>query len=717
MKRFKKINFENNLYIRLFVVISTILILALLFPVTKSLESEIKVGDIWTNNDLIATFSFPILKYPDELEKEYKEVEKSILPVFTYDDTIPEYSNYILKDFLGNFEMQLVKLRKDSSHINTLITTFGANIGNRETLDSILTNLPVLIDEIENELTLLVNYIYSIGYIDKRKDQIQSDSIFVRKRNIEKKLRKNNFLDLEDIKNYLFITFKKNSSYDTVKLNLYEFFVQNALKPNIVYNEHETKASLNQARVRISKNVGIVLENERIVSRHQRLTEDIKRKIDSYRIAKQEKEDFFSLAAQFLGKILHVAVILLLLGIYIFLFRKKVFYSTNRILTLSIIILIISFLAYITSRIESELPIDFLVFVPAASMLITIIFDSRLGFYGSVVICLIVAGIRGNDYTIAVTNLIAGGLSVYSVRDIKNRTQIFRSMVFILLGYLVAILAFGLERFSSVSQIGTEMIFAIGNSILSPVITYGLLIFFEKLFSITTDLTLLELSDIHHPLLLKLRQNAPGTFHHSVNVSILAETAAKETNSNSILAKAGALYHDIGKLVEPNYFIENIRDEKSEHENLDPEYSAQIILNHVEEGIKLAREYKLPQEIIDFIPMHHGTTQVKYFLNIAKKLGKKVDEDRFRYPGPKPNSKETGIVMIADVVESITRNLDSVNEEILSAKIDEIIRNIFLSGQLDETYLTLRDLNKIKESFVHTLLGFYHQRIEYPSTK
>jgi putative nucleotidyltransferase with HDIG domain len=225
---------------------------------------------------------------------------------------------------------------------------------------------------------------------------------------------------------------------------------------------------------------------------------------------------------------------------------------------------------------------------------------------------------------------------------------------------------------------------------------------------------LVELADFNHPLLQELRSKAPGTFHHSVNMSILSEGAAKAIGANTILTKVGALYHDIGKIVEPNYFIENLREEKSEHEDLDPEQSAQIILNHVEEGIDLARKYHLPEEVIDFIPMHHGTTHVQYFLNVAKQLGKKIDEDKFRYPGPKPQSKETGIVMLADAVESMSRNLDVVNEDILNQMIDEVIHKRFFEGQLDESNLTLKDLNLIKQSFIETLLGIYHQRIEYP---
>lgn len=710
----KKKKIDYTKLIRLVVVFITVFIISLFYPRSEIIEREVKVGDIWTSKDLIAQFSFPVLKYPDEYEKELLEAEKSVLPIFEQNDTIPQFSLSSLEVFVDKAKIDFKLISNNPLLTDSILKFYSIQI-DIQNFSKIWRQLNTeYFNSFEITARNFINYIYSTGYLNIPKDEIEKDSIFVRSKNQEKKYHKEIFFDSNDIENLILQISEQFQDLKEITFQLMKNFTGKYIFPNLIYNEGDTQLAIQQARYKVSRNIGIVLENERIVAKHQKITEEIKRKIDSYRKIRFEKGERTNYNLQFIGKFLHNASILILLGIYIYLFRKKIYNNTSKILIISIILILISFLAFVTSRIETDLPIEYLIFIPAASMLITIIFDSRLGFYVTIVTSLIIGGIRGNDYTIATANIIAGALAVYSVRDIKNRSQIFRSLIFIFSGYVVIILAFGLERYSTLEEIGNETIFALVNSIISPVLTYGLLIFFEKIFKVTTDLTLIELADFNHPLLQELRLKAPGTFHHSVNISILSEGAAKAIGANTILTKVGALYHDVGKIVEPNYFIENLRDEKSEHEDLNPEQSAQIILNHVEEGIELARKYNLPEEVIDFIPMHHGTTHVQYFLSVAKQLGKKIDEDKFRYPGPKPQSKETGIVMLADAVESISRNLEVTNENILSQLIDEIIRKRFFEGQLDETNLTLKDLTLIKQSFVETLLGIYHQRIEYP---
>jgi len=710
----KKKKIDYNKLIRLIVVLITIFIISLFYPRSEIIERDVKVGDVWTSKDLIAQFSFPILKYPEEYERELLEAEKTTLPIFEQNDTIPSFCLSSLKIFLDKAKKDFRFVLNNSLIADSILKVYSIQIDSQKFLQI----LKLLNAEYFNSLELtaknFINYIYGTGYLNIPKNEIEKDSIFVRIKNEEKKYSKDNFFDSKDVEKLIIQSLNQFEDLKEISVPLLKKFADEFVLPNLIYNEEDTQLAIQQARYKVSRNIGIVLENERIVAKHQKITDEIKRKIDSYRKIKYEKGERFNSILQFFGKFLHNAAILLLLGIYIYLFRKKVYTDTSKILIISIVLILISFFAFVTTRVEIDLPIEYLILIPTASMLITIIFDSRLGFYVTIIISLIIGGIRGNDYTITTANIVAGALAVYSVRDIKNRSQIFRSLVFILSGYAVIILAFGLERFSTLEEMGNELIFALVNSIISPVLTYGLLIFFERIFKVTTDLTLVELADFNHPLLQELRSKAPGTFHHSVNMSILSEGAAKAIGANTILTKVGALYHDIGKIVEPNYFIENLREEKSEHEDLDPEQSAQIILNHVEEGIDLARKYHLPEEVIDFIPMHHGTTHVQYFLNVAKQLGKKIDEDKFRYPGPKPQSKETGIVMLADAVESMSRNLDVVNEDILNQMIDEVIHKRFFEGQLDDSNLTLRDLNLIKQSFVETLLGFYHQRIEYP---
>jgi len=290
-------------------------------------------------------------------------------------------------------------------------------------------------------------------------------------------------------------------------------------------------------------------------------------------------------------------------------------------------------------------------------------------------------------------------------------------MIFILMGYVVTIVAIGLERSDNLFAIKDELYAAALNSLLSPILAYGLLMFYERVFRVATDLVFFELTDFNHPLLRELSSKAPGTFHHSIVMGNLSEQSAKEIGANHILARVGCYYHDIGKIVSPNYFVENQLDSKNKHEMLNPSLSAKMIIAHVKNGIKLAEKYRLPQEVIDFIPMHHGTNLVSYFYQKARFSEDDDDEVHdyiYRYPGPKPHSKETGIVMLADSVEASTRAIEDPTPAKLETQIDEIIKARFIEGELDECDLTLKDLINIKYSFLKTLVGIHHHRIKYP---
>ncbi|HEY5124804.1 MAG TPA: HDIG domain-containing metalloprotein, partial [Ignavibacteria bacterium] len=243
----------------------------------------------------------------------------------------------------------------------------------------------------------------------------------------------------------------------------------------------------------------------------------------------------------------------------------------------------------------------------------------------------------------------------------------------------------------------------------------------EKSFKITTDLTLLELADFNHPLLKELSTKAPGTFHHSIVMGSMSEAAAEAIGANRALTRVGCYYHDIGKTIRPEYYVENQIERVNRHEALNPNISAKIIISHVKDGIELAKKYKLPPEIINFIPMHHGTTLVSYFFNKAKNTtdGNKEDvmENTYMYQGPKPQTRETAIVMLADTIEASARVIEDSSPKKLEEKIEEIIDKRFMEGQLDECDLTLKDLTQIKKSFLNILVGIHHQRIKYPEDK
>ncbi|MBU1299173.1 MAG: HDIG domain-containing protein [Bacteroidetes bacterium] len=717
----------DNLFIKIIIAIVLIALTSAMFPSPEIFEYDYKVGTVWIEKDLIAPFSFPVYKNQAKYENDKKEAISSVHKVFTVDDAVASAQVESLRaylKYLKSFHEIQNKLKKnptsaDSLKFDNLRLLLPPGITPHD-IEAI--NRTTDLDEMESFLLKTTGDILNRGIINQRHSSIQIREIAIRKGNTETILPVHNYFDLDSaLVSIRGKIFERYSKYELASLAIK--IVEPVIRPNIIFNQAETDALISAAVENVPLTVGFVQENERIVSKHERITPEIKLKLESFGKAKIDRGTYGERIIRKVGVVFHTTLILLLYGIYIYLFRKRIFHDNSKLAMIAILILMQAFFAHLSVKIDVNAPIQYLIFLPASAMLLTIIFDSRVAFYGTVVMALLIAGIRGNDYDIALASLVAGALAAYTVRDIKHRTQIFRSLVFIFSGYALTIIALSLERFETFTVFLQELTFAFANAVFSPVLTYGLLIFFEKSFRITTDLTLLELSDQNHPLLKILREKASGTFHHSMTIGTLAEAAADAIKANSILARVGGYYHDIGKSLKPEYYAENEVQKKSRHHRLTARMSTLVIISHVKEGMELAREYSLPESVIDFIPQHHGTTLISYFYEKAmkqaavKKLTVEVREEDYRYPGPKPQSKEAGIVMLADVVEAYTRSMPDPTPEKLESAIDNRIKTRFIEGQLDECELTLRDLTKIKEAFLNILTGIYHQRIEYPKTQ
>lgn len=702
---------------KILIALITVILIVLMFPKGESIESEVTEGAIWTNDDLIAPFSFPIIKDQATYQAEVKSAESSVYPVM---DLIPVKSTDSLITF-GKYIINVIDenlKRETGPYLNpTFLSTksFNRLLAIRKQHNQSYRGREKSLADLFNIVKSIVESVARHGILSFESVDNIKDSVAIRQGNIDKIEPTNKYFSLDQAKEEIKKRISALNHSDETKEALTEFAL-NFVYPTLVYNKQATDLEKEQAKNNVSKYSGIVNENERIIAKHDRITKQAKLKIESYKEAKGETIGNEGIVLQLLGKFLHIAALIALLSIYLFLFRKKIFYDNTKVILITLIIMIVSFVTFLVNQITVKAPIQYLIFVPAASMILTIVFDSRVGFYTTVILSLIVGALRGNDYSFMAMNFIAGGLSVYTVRDIKNRTQIFRSFLFILLGYTVSIIAFGFERFAHFESMLLEFVFAFSNALISPVLTYGLLIFFERFFKITTDLTLLELSNFDRPLLRELARKAPGTFNHSMTMGTIAEAAAEQIGANSLLARVGAYYHDIGKTISPQVFVENQLNNQNIHENLRPEESVQVIIRHVNEGIELAKQNKLPQEIIDFIPMHHGTTTITFFYEKAKSLygEEKVNIDDYKYPGPKPNTKETAIVMLADGCESAVRSITDPDVQ----KVENMINNIFNSrlkdGQLDNSPMTFREFTKMKEAFQSILVSQYHKRIKYP---
>jgi putative nucleotidyltransferase with HDIG domain len=573
------------------------------------------------------------------------------------------------------------------------------------------------LDAFKKKIIQSLNQVNDKKIIDISKSQINSKKISFIRNKVEESIDLSEVRDVSEVERILsndLNTFFKNPELSNSAFKISSRYIYADFK----YNKDETDKIVAAITEAVPKTFGIVRENERIVSKHEPINEATKLKLESYKRVRNEQmgsQDFYK---QQIGRFLFVVTMIFLMGIFLYKMREAIFNDNLKLILISTVILLQCLFSYLSLHLKINYPIEYLIFVPVAAMLLTIIFDSRVAVYIIMIVCILVTAVRGGDYDILVPNFCAAVLVVYSVRDIKNRSQIFVSMIYILIGYAISILAIGLERYDDFAVVRSQLSIAALNAILSPILAYGLLIFYERVFRIATDLVFLEISDFNHPLLRELSAKAPGTFHHSIVMGNLAEQAAKEIGANQILARVGCYYHDIGKIINPDYFVENQMD-ANRHEELNPSLSAKMIIAHVKNGIKLAEKYRLPKEIIDFIPMHHGTNLVSYFYEKARTEEGEIDtthEYIYRYPGPKPQTKETGIAMLADSVEAATRTIEDPTPAKMETQINEIIRARFLDGELDECDLTLKDLIKIKQSFLNSLMGIHHHRIKYPET-
>lgn len=715
----KEFDLNSSSYIKLFIGVVTIVIMSFLLPSYKDIDIDYEVGTVWNNEDLIAPFSFPIYRDEAEYEQEKAEVLKKISPVFVEIESV----RTSIEDSLNNFFLEIEQAFKSGIELER-IAAYGLTREDYDKLRQLYRSENKTINfsysyfkDIIKKIVLQAN---QKSIINLPKSTITSRDISV-KRQDQKPQEVINLGKVNDKEEILNQTEEiiYNRIPNTQYADLARKIVKHFVTENLVFSQELTDLEIQNRIAQIPRTIGIVQENERIISKHDPINKLTKQKLESYRKIRLENMGVREIVGRNIGRVLIIIILIVISSLFLYYIRPDVFNSNLKLSLISTLIILIAFLSFLSVNIKVNFPVELLIFVPVASILLTIIFDSRLSFFTTVVLCYLIGAIRGGDFTTSFISFGGATLSIFSVRDIKNRSQIFRSFFYILVGYFSTIAAVSLDRSYDIEKFLVSLSYGAVNSIMSPVIAYGLLIFYERVFRITTDLTLLELADFNQPLLKELSSKAPGTFHHSIMMGTLAEEAATAIGANRILARVGCYYHDIGKIAKPDYFVENQVERINKHENLNPAMSAKVIISHVKEGIELAKKYKLPQEIIDFIPMHHGTTLVSYFYSKARNV---IDENKedfseylYRYPGPKPQTKETGIVMLADSVEASTKSIEDPTPKKLEDKIDEIIKKRFMEGELDECELTLKDLTKIKKSFLKILIGIYHQRIKYPS--
>ena len=493
------------------------------------------------------------------------------------------------------------------------------------------------------------------------------------------------------------------------------------MKPNLIYDRETTERRQKARQDRVPRNKGIILKNERILDANTRVTEDALQKLFSLSVSidnKSMQESRSDTVLAYVGRILVIGIIVSFFFTFLLTYRKHIFDDWRMVLLIGLIFLIEVSLAFLfTQNLELS---EYLIPITVAAMVLTIMFDAEIAFMSITSIILLITILIGNNVEFMVTAMFNSSVGIYAVRQLRRRSQLFTAIFALLSSSALVIIGQGLFKGHAWILMGNDMMNLSIVAILSPIVTYGLIGLLEVSFGITTNLTLIELLDFQHPLLKRLQNEANGTFNHSIVVGNLAEACSDAIGANSLLCRVGAYYHDLGKMARPEYYIENQYAGENLHDNLTSVMSAKIIKNHVTDGLVLAKEYGLPTIVSDFIPMHHGTTRVEYFYRKALEEDKNVEEVQFQYPGPKPNTKETGILMICEAVEAAVRSIKEPDIMKIEAMIDKIINMRVTAGQLSECPLTMDELTRIKgkvdgsSGLLPVLRGIYHIRIEYP---
>ena len=667
-------------------MIFCVLGITLYLPKQPRFRYEFEKGKTWLNKDLISPFSFAILKTTPQLTTDRDEALDNVLPIYKYNSEVFDGQS---EAFLNEFD---VKWKS-----NALVET-------------------------EKEVTkqgslAMLALVYKkgiIGVVAKHQKVGKYYDFSSLNANVSTKSNSQDVFTTESALDYFKINFRStNLGIKDAVIDL----VESHLKPNLIFDENLTAIVQKSTVNSLSTTKGMVQKGELIVAKGMVIDEEAYQKLLSFKETYEaQTKTIGDNRLVYLGQVLLVGFIISLLMVFLFLFRKDIF-ADNR--QLSLLLLVITFmLLALTWAIRVNLPSLYYIPFCIVPIIIRILFDTRLALYLHLLVVLIAGFFVPNSFEFVFFQTTAGMVAIYSIKNLIKREQLLISAFFILAAYFISYVGIALLREGSFNQIEWVNFLPFVFSVLLSLLAYPLIYAFERVFGITSDVALIELTNTNNKLLRELAFKAPGTFQHSLQVANLAEAAIFKIGGNSLLVRAGALYHDIGKMENPQYFIENQNTAVSPHDKLPYEQSAQIIIKHVHRGIEITRKNKLPENVIDFIRTHHGNTRVDYFYQSFLKNSpeKFVDENIFRYPGPIPFSKETGVLMLADSVEAASRSLKNPDAQNINGLVERIINYKLEQHQLDNCDLTLKDLETIKLIFKTMLMSIYHVRIDYLQT-
>ncbi len=663
-----------------------IILIVIQFPREGKFKYEFKKGKPWMHADLIAPFDFAIFKTEEEITLE----KNSMLPYkqhfFSYDSTV---YNENLKIFTTEFDLKWGKKYKDTNKIKkNQHYNFSKAI-----LDTIYSHgIIQLTDSIENKKgDLIINVI---------------------KGNVAEERKLETFFTIKTSDQYINSRLK-NSKLDN---ELLVILLKNAISQNIFYNEDLTSKYKESILNEISLTRGMVQKGERVISKGEVVTTEKYQVIESL---KKEFESQLGSSAKYykilFGQFILIVISMSVLFVFLKSFRIEVFQNNNKVFFILCNIFLMVFVTATVIKIDS----DFIYLIPFCILpvIIRAFFDTRLALFIHIITIVTIGFLVPNSFEFIFLQLITGIIAIISVIDLRKRAQFFLTSLLLFISYSMIYIGTTLMQDGSLLNINTTTFFWFAGSSLLVSFSYPLIFLYERIFGLITDISLIELSDVNSKLLRELSLKAPATLQHSIQVSTLAEEAIYAINGNTLLVRAGSLYHDIGKMDMPVYFTENQGMGINPHDELTSEESAAIIISHVTKGVELAKKHKLPEKVIDFIRSHHGTRRTAFFYSkfIKNNPGEPVDESKFKYFGPIPYSKETAVVMMADAVEAVSRTLKTPSEESINEMVENIINSQIEQQQFVNSDITFKDITVIKKIFKKKLQNMYHVRIEYPA--
>lgn len=663
----------------------TVSAIVYLFPKGGQFKYDFNQGKLWQYDDLYAPFDFAVRKTSEELEQEKEILKKTTRLYYDFDtDVIESVKNNYQKEL--NFSFNSDSLTQ--SELEDLKLA-GINI---------------------------INRVYEQGFITKVSERNTPPSTVLVNANKDNRIEEvlfQSFLTTKEVDNLIENAIGKRPFSYSQNLN-YEILTE-VIVPNVSINNELTQRMLDEELKNISLTKGKVVEGELIIEKGN-IVEG--RKLAVLNSLKLEAESQLWTESNYLwivsGYTVLVSLALLMLLLFLSQYRKEIFQNNNKVTFIFFNVTVMILIQTLVVKYN----IDYLYVVPLSILPIVLktFFDARLGLFTHVLTVLLLGFIVPNSFEFIYLHIIAGIVTILTVKDLYKRATLFISIGQITFIYMLTYFAFSIIKEGNASQINWEY-FALftGNGLLSFLSIFFIYIY-EKIFGLVSDVTLLELSNTNTKLLRELNEKAPGTFQHSMQVANLAEAAANEIGANSMLVRTGALYHDIGKMVNPQYFTENQSTGANPHNDLTPKDSAKIIIGHVAKGIELAKQYSLPDRIIDFIRTHHGTTLVYYFYKKEKDASEKdsIDAAKFQYKGPIPFSRETAILMICDAAEAASKSLKEPTAQSISELIDKIVEKQKSNGQFINSNITFREIEKIKKVVKSKLMNIYHLRVEYP---